>query len=96
CRFPGCTRSATDSDIDHSTEWQRQGRTDADNLAHLCRHHHRLRHTTTWQVRHLPGGILDWTSPTGRHHLTRPPSPEPASPTLDRLHDDVTGEPPPF
>ncbi|WP_342418291.1 HNH endonuclease signature motif containing protein, partial [Rathayibacter sp. VKM Ac-2630] len=41
CRFPGCTRSATDSDIDHSTEWQRQGRTDADNLAHLCRHHHR-------------------------------------------------------
>ncbi|OOB89889.1 hypothetical protein B0T42_14875 [Rathayibacter sp. VKM Ac-2630] len=33
CRFPGCTRSTRDSDIDHGTEWQHQGRTDADNLA---------------------------------------------------------------
>ena len=31
CRFPGCTRSATDSDIDHTVEWQHQGPTDADN-----------------------------------------------------------------
>ncbi|WP_162240176.1 HNH endonuclease signature motif containing protein, partial [Rathayibacter sp. Leaf296] len=96
CRFPGCTRSARDSDVDHGVEWQHEGHTDADNLAHLCRHHHRLRHTTTWRVHHRRGGILDWTSPTGRHHLTRPPSPEPPSPRLDGLHDDLTDEPPPF
>ncbi|WP_162240165.1 HNH endonuclease signature motif containing protein, partial [Rathayibacter sp. Leaf296] len=77
CRFPGCTRSARDSDIDHTVEWQHDGRTDSDNLAHLCRHHHRLRHTTTWRVHHRPGGILGWTSPTGRHHTTAPETPEP-------------------
>ncbi|MBO0985764.1 HNH endonuclease signature motif containing protein, partial [Rathayibacter sp. SD072] len=77
CRFPGCTRSASDSDVDHGVEWQHGGRTDVDNLAHLCRHHHRLRHTSRWSLRHGPGGILEWTSPTGRRYLTRPEEPEP-------------------
>ncbi|KQQ05343.1 hypothetical protein ASG06_01715 [Rathayibacter sp. Leaf185] len=77
CRFPGCVRSAVDSDVDHSVEWQDGGATDADNLAHLCRHHHRLRHTTTWTLRHRPGGVLEWTSPTGRRHVTLPAEPEP-------------------
>ncbi|MCJ1695534.1 HNH endonuclease [Rathayibacter caricis] len=97
CRFPGCTRSARDSDIDHSIEWQHHGPTDADNLAHLCRHHHRLRHTTTWQVRHRPDGVLEWTSPTGRHHTTAPEPPEPP----ERLFGGASewrrdGDPPPF
>ncbi|WP_159852654.1 MULTISPECIES: HNH endonuclease signature motif containing protein [unclassified Rathayibacter] len=76
CRFPGCVRSAADSDVDHGIEWQNGGGTDVENLAHLCRHHHRLRHTTTWTLRHRPGGVLEWTSPTGRRHLTRPVEPE--------------------
>jgi len=97
CRFPGCTRSARASDIDHTIEWQHDGRTDADNLAHLCRHHHRLRHTTTWRVRHLQGGVLEWTSPTGRHHTTAPEPPEPP----ERLFGGPSewrreGDPPPF
>ncbi|OOB90187.1 hypothetical protein B0T42_13045 [Rathayibacter sp. VKM Ac-2630] len=96
CRFPGCTRSARDSDIDHGTEWQHQGRTDADNLAHLCRHHHRLRHTTTWQVRHRPGGVLDWTSPTGRHHTTAPEPPPQPFPITDAGRLPVDDDPPPF
>jgi hypothetical protein len=97
CRFPGCTRSATDSDVDHTVEWQHDGPTDADNLAHLCRHHHRLRHTTTWRVRHRPGGVLEWTSPTGRHHTTAPEPPEPQ----ERLFGGASewrreDDPPPF
>ncbi|PTL74430.1 HNH endonuclease [Rathayibacter caricis DSM 15933] len=96
CRFPGCTRSARGSDIDHTIEWQHDGRTDADNLAHLCRHHHRLRHTTTWQVRHLPGGVLEWTSPTGRHHTTTPAPRDFFSSQLDACLRALDEDPPPF
>lgn len=86
CRFPGCTRPATGSDVDHGIEWQHGGATDAENLAHLCRHHHRLRHTTTWTLEHHPGGALHWTSPTGRRHTTTPARPEPP-PEPDRDPD---------
>ncbi|AND15619.1 HNH endonuclease [Rathayibacter tritici] len=72
CRFPGCTRSTRHADIDHTREWQHGGTTSADNLAHLCRHHHRLRHTTTWTSEQEADGTLHWLSPTGRRHTTRP------------------------
>lgn len=49
-----------------------QGRTEFANLAHLCRKHHRLKHTTRWNVEQLAGGELTWTSPTGRRYRTRP------------------------
>ncbi|RZK51922.1 MAG: HNH endonuclease, partial [Pedobacter sp.] len=48
CRFPGCNQPATASDIDHTTDWQHGGPTNLDNLAHLCRKHHRLKHHTAW------------------------------------------------
>ena len=96
CRFPGCTVPAVRSDLDHTTAWADGGTTGADNLAHLCRHHHVLKHQAGWTARHrpprgsLPGtqanstpasasahilglnGHLEWTSPTGRRHTTRP------------------------
>ena len=65
CRFPGCQRPARRCDLDHLTPWP-AGPTDADNLACLCRHHHRIKTHTGWTVRRLPGNILEWTSPTGR------------------------------
>jgi hypothetical protein len=68
CRFPGCTRS----DIDHTRPWEHGGPTDLDNLAHLCRAHHRLKHQTLWAVEQEPGGILVWTSPAGQTHRTYP------------------------
>ncbi|GAA4729754.1 hypothetical protein GCM10023216_21650 [Isoptericola chiayiensis] len=78
CRFPGCTRSAERSDLDHTRAWQDGGTTGAANLAHLCRHHHVLKHQTRWNVRQAgpdhPPGTLTWTSPTGRRHVTRPAS----------------------
>ena len=98
CRFPGCTRAASASDVDHGVEWRHGGRTDADNLAHLCRHHHRLRHTSTWQVEHRPAGVLRWTSPTGRRHVTHPARTGPpgggATPAGEA--DVAEDEPPPF
>jgi len=75
CRFPGCSRPALTSDIDHTTPWGGGGRTDCDNLAHLCEPHHRLKHLSQWRVTQEPGGILLWTSPGKRSYRTDPANP---------------------
>ncbi|MFI7743863.1 HNH endonuclease signature motif containing protein [Kocuria rhizosphaericola] len=80
CRFPGCRRRAERCDLDHTVAWQDGGRTAEDNLAHLCRHHHLVKHRNgalgRWSVRQLGpercGGVLEWTSPAGRTHRTVP------------------------
>jgi hypothetical protein len=80
CRFPGCRRRAERCDLDHTVAWQDGGRTAADNLAHLCRHHHLVKHRRgalgRWSVRQPgpapAGGVLEWTSPAGRTYRTVP------------------------
>lgn len=73
CRFPNCSRRATATDVDHSRAWEHGGATDPDNLAHLCRGHHRLKHDSRWRLEAThPDGTVDWVSPTGRRHRTRP------------------------
>lgn len=72
CRFPGCARRAGRCDVDHTVDWQHDGRTAFDNLAHVCSLHHHLKHETTWSVRHLAEGALEWTSPAGRRQVTLP------------------------
>jgi hypothetical protein len=71
CRFPGCQQPAQRCDLDHTVPFPR-GSTSAGNLAALCRHHHRLKHLTGWQVEQPEPGVLVWTSPAGRRHVTRP------------------------
>ncbi|MHC2185191.1 hypothetical protein ACVLV4_000829 [Rathayibacter agropyri] len=93
CRFPGCTRSTRHADLDHTTDWQHGGTTSADNLAHLCRHHHRLRHTTSWTSRQDADGTLHWISPTGRRHTTTPAAPELAARTERDDRQDADAEP---
>ncbi len=72
CRFPGCRLSVWRCDIDHTVAASDGGATSAHNLADFCKRHHILKHETAWTVRQLPGGILEWTSPTGRIYLDRP------------------------
>ncbi len=72
CRFPGCNQRATSCDVDHSIDWHTNGLAAHDNLAHLCRGHHTLKHHGGWTVKHAGDGTLDWTSPAGRRHLTHP------------------------
>ncbi|GAA1723971.1 hypothetical protein GCM10009809_19710 [Isoptericola hypogeus] len=72
CRFPGCRIPATRCDVDHTTAWVDGGPTDAQNLAHLCRRHHTLKHESRWNVEQLDHGVLAWTSPRGRTYLTTP------------------------
>ncbi|POH68914.1 hypothetical protein C3B61_03140 [Cryobacterium zongtaii] len=75
CRFPGCSRPAVTSDVDHTHPWAGGGNTDCDNLAHLCEPHHRLKHLSQWRVTQEPGGILHWTSPGKRSYRTDPANP---------------------
>ena len=53
CRFPGCRRYAVGGssgvDLDHTNPWP-AGDTSADNLAALCRHHHRVKHEAGWSA----------------------------------------------
>ncbi|KQP68217.1 hypothetical protein ASF40_18775 [Microbacterium sp. Leaf288] len=69
CRFPGCDTPATGCETDHNLAWEHGGCTDHDNLAHLCKKHHRLKHHTRWTAR-LDDELLVWTSPTGHEYTT--------------------------
>ncbi|WP_297372651.1 HNH endonuclease signature motif containing protein [Cryobacterium sp.] len=104
CRFRGCTRPAARSDLDDTTSWEHGGPTDHDNLAHLCRSHHRLKHHTLWAVEQEPGGVLVWTSPAGLTHRTHPETylgppatqaPQPPE-APDALRPSDSPEDPPF
>lgn len=86
CRFPGCNRKAVHCDLDHTVDWQLGGETDIENLAHLCREHHVLKHETAWTVTQSEGGDLTWTSPGGASFTTQPET------TIRASYDDK----PPF
>lgn len=88
CRFVGCNRSAHGADLDHTHDWHLLGQTAVDNLAHLCTANHALKSETRWSVTQSPGGILTWTSPTGRDFVTEPANLLPTGPPVE--------EPPPF
>lgn len=72
CRFPGCHTRAEFFDCDHVVPHP-AGQTCADNLAGLCRRHHRTKTFTAWKVQREPGAArheLVWTSPLGRSYRT--------------------------
>ncbi|HET9423464.1 MAG TPA: HNH endonuclease signature motif containing protein [Nocardioides sp.] len=60
-----CTRPARSCDHDHCIPYQQGGPTSSDNIAPLCRRHHRTKTHTRWRYRFLRPGHYLWTSPTG-------------------------------
>jgi len=78
CVFPGCTIDARGCDQDHiiayvpMDEGGPPGQTSVQNLACLCRRHHRLKTFTAWPYQRLPDGDYQWTSPTGHTYTARP------------------------
>lgn len=78
CRFPGCRQPVHRCDLDHTWDHAKGGPTRVDNLAHLCRGHHVLKHPDIpepqrWTVRQRPGGALEWRSPLGAVHTDHAP-----------------------
>ncbi len=51
CDHPGCGLPAEWCEIDHSTEWSDNGRTDQDNAGVECGTHNRLKHRKRWRTR---------------------------------------------
>ncbi|WP_447947554.1 DUF222 domain-containing protein [Microbacterium lacticum] len=95
CRFPGCRRAAIRCEIDHTIDAAKGGPTALWNLAHLCQRHHSMKQFTRWKVRQLPGGVLEWTSPTGRIYREDAPAP-PVAFTPASTGTTAVDEPPPF
>ena len=74
CRFPGCTAPVSRCDLDHTYDHSLGGATHLDNLSHLCRHHHTLKHHSSWDVMQAEPGVMRWRSPIGQEFIDRPPS----------------------
>ncbi|WP_435743308.1 HNH endonuclease signature motif containing protein [Nocardioides sp. SYSU DS0663] len=87
CVFPHCTRPARRCDLDHVHAHGCGGPTASENLAPLCRRHHRLKTHGPWRYTVLEPGVYLWAGQhrlrflvdhTGTHDLTepgRPPDP---------------------
>jgi hypothetical protein len=71
CRFPGCT-NRTFTNTHHIRPWKPDGRTDLDNLALLCQHHHHHVHSTEWTMSGDANDELTFVGPTGRVMTSRP------------------------
>lgn len=95
CRFPGCRMPVHKCDLDHTTDFARGGKTSECNLAHLCRRHHTLKHESAWTVVQKRGGVLEWTSPTGKVYPDIPTS-RVMFKTVSVVPDVTAFEPAPF
>ena len=69
CVFPWCTRPARKADHDHVIPYEQGGTTSSDNIAPLCRRHHRLKTHATWRYTMIELGTFLWTSPHGYQFL---------------------------
>lgn len=67
CSAPGCSASSRTADLDHARPWHPHragdlpGRTDADQLAPLCRRDNAAKERDGWRVEQAPDGSRRWT-----------------------------------
>jgi len=77
CIFPWCATDARSCDLDHIEPYVHgedgarapPGQTHPDNLAPLCRRHHRAKTHKGWSYRRLPDGSYRWKDPFGHTYL---------------------------
>jgi hypothetical protein len=67
CVFPGCSRPLAWCEGHHVRHWLDGGPTDLDNLALVCRAHHRAVHEGGWRLIRGPDGRFSATPPHRRH-----------------------------
>ncbi|HEY0903825.1 MAG TPA: HNH endonuclease [Marmoricola sp.] len=65
CVHPYCNRPARGCDLDHIVPFDDGGSTSLDNLACLCRLHHRMKTHGGWTYQMLLPGVFLWHSPHG-------------------------------
>ena len=75
CIFPRCQVDARSCDLDHTIPYDENGppgQTRPDNLACLCRRHHRAKTTGRWRYLRTPDGDYLWHGPYGTTYLVTP------------------------
>ena len=72
CVFPFCSRPARGCDLDHVIAYADGGTTTSDNLAPLCRRHHRAKTHGHWTYIVVAPGRFRWTGPHGQTWVTDP------------------------
>jgi 5-methylcytosine-specific restriction endonuclease McrA len=98
CVFPHCQRPARACDLDHVISYDEGGSTSSDNLACLCRLHHRLKTHGGWTYHMTRPGVFLWRSPRGhRWRRDRSGTTDLTPPTADppgQPPGEPPGEPP--
>ena len=69
--LPVCVRHPRSCEWDHAIPWP-EGRTCACNGGMRCGHDHRIKHSPGWNIKQLPGGYHQWTTPSGRTYTKAP------------------------
>jgi hypothetical protein len=72
CTAPGCNWRAAVCDLDHTDPHHDGGKTCPCNLAPLCRHHHRCKHSEGWWLEQPEPGVLVWHTPAKRTYTIKP------------------------
>ncbi len=79
CVHPNCNRSSRECDLDHIEAFVEMddggppGQTRPENLAPLCRRHHRAKTHHGWTYQRNTDGSYTWTDPYGRtYDVPRP------------------------
>ncbi|QBX57342.1 HNH endonuclease [Nocardioides seonyuensis] len=83
CVFPWCSHPSRHADLDHIEPYEDpdeggppredgSGQTRPDNLAPLCRRHHRAKTTGSWTYQRTTPGTYLWTGPAGVTALVTP------------------------
>ncbi|WP_125106506.1 HNH endonuclease signature motif containing protein [Gulosibacter massiliensis] len=96
CLFPGCRRPAHQSELDHTKPWAAGGKTDVDNLGHLCPKHHTLKHQRPWECEQLGNGWVRWRTPRGERVTVEPARVGPIFKPVDDQEYDAVNDPTPF
>jgi hypothetical protein len=88
CMAPGCRMPASRCEVDHTVAWDRGGDTALENLAPLCRGHHKVKHHGGWRLRQVlgSGGAVEWISPAGRRYVVEPERRVPVFRVSDASH----------
>ena len=72
CVFPGCQVDARSCDLDHEIPYDPDGppgQTHPENLACLCRRHHRAKTARVWRYARTPEGHYLWQGPYATTYL---------------------------